>query len=82
MGRKSSGIQTRMTEGELQEAFAALPAMQQRGPKLHTWPRYLWNIRKHVKKQDPAAFLTWSTLHATMFVGSGAHFTAHEIEGI
>ncbi len=82
MDRKSSGIQTRMTEGELQEAFAALPATQQRGPKLHTWPRYLWNIRKHVKKQDPAAFLTWSTLHATMFVGSGAYFTAPEVEAL
>lgn len=82
MGGKSSSIQTRMTGSELQEAFAALPAAERMAPKLHTWPRYLWNIRKHVEQQDPATFLTWSTLHATMFVGNGAGFTAHEVEAL
>lgn len=82
MDRKSGSIYKRMTEDELQEAFAALPAMQQQMPKAHTWPRYLWDIRKHVEKQDPAAFLTWSTLHATMFVGNGAGFTEHEVEAL
>lgn len=71
-----------MRASELQAAFAVLPVAPKDPPELHTWPRYLWNIRKHVKEGDPNRFLTWSTLHATMFVGDGASFTAAEVEAL
>lgn len=82
MGGKSSGIQARITEEDVKLGFKEFDDLDMAAPELHTWPRYLWNIRQHVRQGKVENFLTWSTLHATMFVGNGAHFTEAEMKAL
>jgi len=81
MGGKSRRIQPLISGQDLKDAFEKLEGPEE-PPKAHTWPRYLWDIRRHVREGDPNDFLTWSTLHATMFVGSGAYFVADELKAL
>lgn len=71
-----------MNAQDLKDAFAQLPPGPTEPPEPHTWPRYLYEIRKHVELQDPDGLLTWSTIHATMFVGEGARFLDKELEAL
>lgn len=70
-----------MNAEQLQERFANLPEITEPAPP-HTWPRHQLSFRRHVAQDDPNYFLSWSTMHATMFVGSGAAFTSEEVEAL
>jgi hypothetical protein len=70
-----------MTGDELKRAVAKLPPITEDTP-LHTWPRHRLSIRQHIATDDPYKFLSWSTIAATMFVGSGAAFTRQEIRAL
>lgn len=61
-----------MTADELRAAFANLPSLK---PGDDTWQRHRGSLRRHILRgDDPADFLNWSTVVATMFVGTGAAF--------
>ena len=54
--------------------------MDKETPKPYTWARHRWSIRRHLgQTQDASNFLTWSTLHATMFVAE-APYISNELD--
>jgi hypothetical protein len=55
-----------MTGKEFQVAMRELP-VPDAPPEPHLWPRHCYEIHGHAERDNP--LLTWSTLHATMFVG-------------
>lgn len=63
-----------MNANELRAAFAALPPLEGELPA-HTWHKHRLMLREHVQRDEIAKFLQWSTVVATMFVGTGAAFT-------
>lgn len=71
-----------MNAQDLKDAFTKLPPGPAEAPEPHTWPRHLYEIRRHVLHHDPNRLLTWSTIHATMFVGEGARFLDKELEAL
>ncbi len=71
-----------MNKEDLRQAFANLAPSPLMPPPQATWPRYLWNIRRHVKNQDVDDFLTWSTIHATMFVSTMTYFLEVEMRSL
>lgn len=45
----------------------------QKLPPNNTWDRHRYEIIRHILKEDPEKFLTWSTVQATMFVGEAPY---------
>jgi hypothetical protein len=71
-----------MNGNELQSKMSQLPPIDKDKAPLHTWPRHQLSIRRHTAIDDPYSFLSWSTIVATMFVGSGAEFTRDEFNAL
>jgi hypothetical protein len=67
-----------MTADELKTAFAALPPMEPVEPG-HNWAFSCWDLRQNVANNDPAEFLTWPGVVATMFVGN-APYIDYEVD--
>jgi hypothetical protein len=61
-----------MTTDELKAAFAALPPMEPVEPG-HNWAFSCWDLRQNVANNDPAEFLTWPGVIATMFVANAPY---------
>ena len=58
-----------MNSDELKSAFDKLPPLEVKS----TWAKHRQALRDHVKKANPANFLRWSTIQATMFVGEAPY---------
>lgn len=67
-----------VNDKELFAAFAALPPLKGEAPD-YTWRRHRLSLREHVAAGDLSNMLQWSTVVATMFVGTGAAFTPAEL---
>lgn len=68
-----------MTDAELRAAFASLPPLEGEAP-YHTWHRHRLSLREHAARDSFSDMLKWSTVVATMFVGTGAVFTPIQLE--
>lgn len=68
-----------MNVDELRAAFKGLRVKFDQPPESYTWDRHRYELARHVENDDPVHFLRWSTVEATMFVGS-AKYIEIEIE--
>ena len=69
----------RMSVSELREAFKVLGHKFDDPPPDYTWERHTYELAAHVQRDDPEHFLRWSTITATMFVGT-APFVGRELK--
>lgn len=44
-----------------------------------TWTNHRLEVRRRIMADDPSKFLTWSVIHATMFVGEAPYIQAERI---
>jgi len=70
-----------MDEQDLMDAFASLEPMGDEAPPRHTWERHRWEMRRHVRRDPIAGFLSWPTVVATMFAGE-TPFICSELEAL
>src|SRR3972149_8272734 len=68
----------RMSVSELREAFKVLGHKFDGPPPDYTWDRHAYELAGHVQRDDPEKFLRWSTITATLFVGT-APFVGREL---
>ena len=66
----------RMTLSELREAFHSFDGKFSSPPPDYTWERHAYELAQHVQRDDPEHFLRWSTISATMFVGTAPYVRA------
>lgn len=67
-----------MNSDELRAAFLALSPLAGEQPA-YTWHKHRAMLRQHVANDRPEEMLRWSTVTATMFVGTGAVFSPIEL---